>query len=174
MSDLPNPGMSFTPFDPLAASELNDMVENIESVADGSAFDKTTEFPWDDADTAYVATSESLNTTGYTDLTTVTDTVTITVGSSGKVLVGIGAYLQNTTSGAVASMGFAISGTNTLAAADKYAIQYQSFTSNAFGRLGNSFLLKGLTPGSTTFKAKYKASGNFSTWAERHISAIPL
>lgn len=33
---LPNPGMTFTPFDPLPASELNDIVENIEALADGS------------------------------------------------------------------------------------------------------------------------------------------
>lgn len=36
---LPNPGMSFTPFDPLTASEMNDLVENIESLADGSGQD---------------------------------------------------------------------------------------------------------------------------------------
>lgn len=39
MSGLPNPGMSFTPFDPLPASDLNDMVENIESLADGTGVD---------------------------------------------------------------------------------------------------------------------------------------
>lgn len=33
---LPNTGMSFTPFDPLAASELNDLVENIEALAAGT------------------------------------------------------------------------------------------------------------------------------------------
>lgn len=36
---LPNPDMEFFPFDPLAASELNDLVENIKSLADGSGFD---------------------------------------------------------------------------------------------------------------------------------------
>lgn len=36
---LPNPGMAFTPFDPLPASELNDMVENIEALADGTGAD---------------------------------------------------------------------------------------------------------------------------------------
>lgn len=34
---LPNPGMSFTPFDPLPASDLNDIVENIEAIQDGSS-----------------------------------------------------------------------------------------------------------------------------------------
>jgi len=45
MPGLPNPGMSFTPFDPLPASELNDMVENIESLADGSGFDDASILP---------------------------------------------------------------------------------------------------------------------------------
>lgn len=39
---LPNPGMSFTPFDPLPASDLNDMVENIEALQDWSAYDDGT------------------------------------------------------------------------------------------------------------------------------------
>lgn len=58
---LPNPGMSFTPLDPLPASDLNDMVENIESLADGSGFDAGA------IDTAAIAssavTSEKLTTT---------------------------------------------------------------------------------------------------------------
>lgn len=33
---LPNPSMSFTPLDPLPASDLNDMVENIEALAAGT------------------------------------------------------------------------------------------------------------------------------------------
>ena len=36
---LPNPGMSFTPFDPLPASDLNNILENIEALADGVNFD---------------------------------------------------------------------------------------------------------------------------------------
>jgi hypothetical protein len=36
---LPNPSMSFTPLDPLPASDLNDLVQNIESLADGTGFD---------------------------------------------------------------------------------------------------------------------------------------
>ena len=36
---LPNAGMSFTAFDVLTAAEMNDLVENIESLADGSGFD---------------------------------------------------------------------------------------------------------------------------------------
>lgn len=36
---LPYPGMDFTPFDILTASELDQMVENIESLADGTGLD---------------------------------------------------------------------------------------------------------------------------------------
>lgn len=36
---LPNPGMSFTPFDVLPASDLNDIVENIEELAAGTGLD---------------------------------------------------------------------------------------------------------------------------------------
>lgn len=46
---LPNPGMTFTPFDVLPASELNDLVENIESLADGSGFDSGATFPFSGA-----------------------------------------------------------------------------------------------------------------------------
>ena len=35
---LPNPSMSFTPFDILTAAEMNDLVENIEALAAGTAF----------------------------------------------------------------------------------------------------------------------------------------
>ena len=36
---LPNPAMTFTPFDPLTASQLNDFVENNEALAGGTGFD---------------------------------------------------------------------------------------------------------------------------------------
>lgn len=36
---LPNTGMTFTPFDPLTAAEMNDLVENIESLSDGTGIE---------------------------------------------------------------------------------------------------------------------------------------
>lgn len=36
---LPNPGMSFTPFDPLPASDLNDIVENVEALSAGTGLE---------------------------------------------------------------------------------------------------------------------------------------
>jgi len=41
---LPNPGMSFTPFDPLPESDLNKLDQNITGLQDWSAFDAAT-FP---------------------------------------------------------------------------------------------------------------------------------
>lgn len=35
---LPNPDMDFTPFDTLPASTLDDIIENVESLADGTGF----------------------------------------------------------------------------------------------------------------------------------------
>lgn len=65
---LPNPGMSFTPFDPLPASDLTDLVENIEALADGSGL----------ADGA--VTGAKLSTSaikiGYAERTTVFTTTT--------------------------------------------------------------------------------------------------
>lgn len=58
---LPNPTMSFTPFDILTAEELNDLVENIESLQDWTAFDNDT-FPIALIEDGTVS-SEKLNTT---------------------------------------------------------------------------------------------------------------
>lgn len=45
MSPLPNPGMDFTPFDTLPAASLDEMVENIEALADGSGLDVSSIVP---------------------------------------------------------------------------------------------------------------------------------
>lgn len=36
INNLPTPGMTFSPFDPLTAEEQNQIVENVESLADGT------------------------------------------------------------------------------------------------------------------------------------------
>lgn len=42
---LPNPGMDFTAFDTLPAASLDELVENIEALQDGTAFDSSTSLP---------------------------------------------------------------------------------------------------------------------------------
>ena len=125
--------------------------------------------------TALVATSESTSSTTYTDLTTTTDQVTVNIGASGIALVFISAELQNTgTQGARTFMGFAASGANTIAAADNQAISYQTASGGGTSDAGAPFLLAGLSPGATTFKAKYRTTAGTSSWSNRRIAVIPL
>ncbi len=131
------------------------------------------------ATVAYVVTSETTTSTSYVDLTTTTDTVTVTVGSNGLLAVFISAAMQNNTANAFCCTSFALSGANTLAAADENGVIYQSYTSNSYSKLGNSVLLSGLSSGSTTVKMKYRvitggSGSGTGTVSLRKISAIPL
>lgn len=124
---------------------------------------------------ATVATSESTSSGSYTDLATTTDSVTVTIGDSGLAVVLLGATLSNSAVQA-SFMGFAASGANTIAASDAQAISFVSAGSNYAGSYGTWFILTGLTPGSTTFKAKYRsgtASGT-ATFSNRRIAALPF
>ncbi|BCP02509.1 hypothetical protein [Mycobacterium intracellulare] len=124
---------------------------------------------------AVVATSESTSSTTFTDLTTTTDSVTVTIGSSGIALVFIAATMSNS---AVQSsdMGFALSGANTAAASTAQELSFVSAGANYAGSYGTWFLLTGLSAGSTTFKAKYKtgAAGGTATFSNRRIAVIPF
>lgn len=126
------------------------------------------------ANTAYVATSETKTAGAYADLTTTTDTVTVTIGANGLALVSISSQMQNDTANAVSFVGFAVSGASTVVAQDRYAIIHQSYVSGSYTKIGATFLLIGLTAGSTTFKMKYAVSGNTSTFSIRNIAVIPL
>lgn len=121
--------------------------------------------------TATVATSETTTSTSYTDLATVTDTVTVTIGANGAALIVVSCEFSN--SGANTTwMSWAASGANTIAASDAVA-----FTQGASAaRFGGSRVAyrTGLTPGSTTFKAKYRVSGGTGTFLNRNILVIPL
>ena len=72
-------------------------------------------------------------------------------------------------------MGFAMTGANTVAASDLNAQIHQGSNLNQDSA---SFVLQGLTPGSTTFTAQYKsmpAGGTPTcTYSNRSIWAIPL
>lgn len=95
---LPNPSMSFSPFAILTAEEMNDLVENIESLADGTGFDNGAIATSDIADTAI--TLAKLNSNVFTK------TSLIVTPASGFTIAGnvytmmdntfIGGYLQVT------------------------------------------------------------------------------
>lgn len=124
---------------------------------------------------AVVATSESTTSTTYANLATVTDSVDATVKASGMALVFLGATLSNSAIQA-SWMGFEVSGANTIAASDAKAIQFVSAGSGYQGSYGTWFLLTGLTPGLSTFKAKYRTTtgSGTATFSNRRIAVIPL
>lgn len=114
---------------------------------------------------AAVATSQTETSTSYDDLATVGPAVTFTVGPSGIVEVTFSAQISNA-GGNHAYMSFVLSGANTLAASDDRSIHFAS--TNAF-RFSGSYLLTGLTPGSTVATAKYRVSANTGTFAVRSL-----
>lgn len=126
--------------------------------------------------TAIVTTSESTTSTSYTDLATTTDQVTINVGPSGMILVIISCFAGNSSASQGAYMSFALSGANTVAAADGYYCGSPQISGQVcLGQaIGNMFLIPGLSAGATTVKAKYRSSTGTATYQQRHIAAIPL
>lgn len=124
---------------------------------------------------ASVATAETISSATYTDLATTTDQVTVTVGSSGVVAVFIASqsdYVAGTSGYPVT--GFAVSGANTQAAADYWATgNYISGVTPLFQRA--AFILTGLAAGSTTFKMKYRRTGDANyNMSNRRIAVIPF
>lgn len=118
-----------------------------------------------------IYSGENYSSSTYGDCTTITDTVTVTVPTSGKVLVflqGGGAYVSG--SGGSPVIAVALSGANTVAASDTNSMGVPN-TSGA-----GLFVMSGLSSGSTTFKMKYKSSAGTATFAffSRRITVIPL
>ena len=117
---------------------------------------------------AGVTTPETISGSGYQDLTTTTDSVTVTVGASGKVLV----WLYAEVSANPGYVSVAVSGANTVSAADSnggYGIANNSYGYS--GTISVPVLLTGLSTGSTTFKMKYK--GSSATFGNRRIVVLP-
>jgi hypothetical protein len=119
---------------------------------------------------AVVQTSETRNNTVFGDLATVGPSVTVNIGVNGIALVGVYSGISPSAA-SYGGMGFVVSGANTLAASDDYTVFIAGGASD--GRIGNAFMLTGLTPGSTTFKAQYK-SGAVTTFTSRRIWVIAL
>jgi hypothetical protein len=119
---------------------------------------------------ATVATSETITTSAsYADLTTSGPATTVTVSSAGKAVVTVTSYLQNGNSGKSCWMAFAVSGATTVSPTDTQSLA-------ALGgpyRHSATYVVTGLTAGSNTFTAKYKAEANTCTFADRNIIVTP-
>ena len=106
-----------------------------------------------------VTPNESTTSSSYTDLSTPGPAVTLTTGT--KALVIVTCFMQqNSSSGAYGFMSFAVSGASSVSATDTKAVYNRMVYSSDDGMRASAVtLLTGLTAGSNTFTAKYKASG---------------
>lgn len=144
-----------------------------------ASFNNGTGLPSAGSAVSNVAASETSTSTSYAALSTA-QAVTVTVGTTGLLLIGIGATnVKNNTAAAFTYMTFVLSGANTLAAADTYSAEFQSVSANQEGSVNRTVTFSGLTPGSTTVTVNVKvqtggAGAGTGTWVNRHLFAIPL
>jgi hypothetical protein len=122
---------------------------------------------------AALLTQQATTSTTYTDLATVGPAITLPVPASGRVLVSVTAGIQTSTGGASGFMSFAMSGANTVPPATDNSTAL-NLIGNDFQKASATFVLTGLSPGSTTFTAKYRTNAGTSTFQNRLIWAIPL
>lgn len=125
---------------------------------------------------AVVTTGETTTSTTYTDLSTTTDTVSVTIGANGFAMVSIYGSIALNAQSSIGYISFVMSGANTQAAADSFSLQYTTPPSGANfnGAFGATFLLSGLVAGVTTFKLKYKVNANTGTFSDRRIAVVVL
>ena len=103
---------------------------------------------------ATVATGQSTTSTTYTDLATSGPAVTLTVNTKVKVTLTALVYVSNVLDQAF--MGCAVSGASTVAAADAQSMRFTHGSTSENERRSTVIVYTGLTPGSTTFTAKYR------------------
>lgn len=126
---------------------------------------------------ATVATGESTASASYVNLATTTDQVTVVVGPSKLVWVSFSAEIDQNTAGAYAVVSPALSGANTVAAADVNGLWSSFIPASGFGdiNVSMSYLMALPNSGATTFKLKYKQiSGGTATFYNRRLSVMPL
>lgn len=124
--------------------------------------------------TATVATAEATSSTTYANLTTVTDTVTIVIGSNGLAIVSFSSKMSGNTGNEQSFTSFAVSGANSAVATDTRSVVEGAVAGKPFAASSGIFLLSGLTAGSTTFKMQYRTTLGTCTISDRSIFAIPL
>ena len=98
------------------------------------------------------------NTASYIDLATVGPSVTITTGTT--AIISISTTVQESANDTTqAWMSFAVSGASTIPASDTNSITCSMTSiSGVFGSISRTMKITGLTAGSNTFTAKYKAT----------------
>ena len=127
---------------------------------------------------AAVDTAQTTTSTSYANLSTVGPAVTVIVGANGLLLVGYNFSAYNSTASLRNNMSIELSGANTISAGSSTQLEGQFrdplSSGNQGSNIGNTTLLTGLNPGSTTLTAKYQVQGGTGTFASRSLWALPL
>jgi len=121
---------------------------------------------------AVIATSQTTTSTSYTDLSTAGPAVTLTTGTRAYVILTT--YTFNNTANSTSSMGFAVSGATTIAAADTSSILFRGNIGGGQDIQVSAVYEVTLTAGSNVSTTKYKVSGNTGTFANRGITVIAV
>lgn len=99
--------------------------------------------------------------------------VTATAGPA--MLVSFGALCANSSAGANTFVSYAISGANTIAGNDQWALGGSSSSAGATAVTGSRVRLEtGLTAGSNTITLKYRVSTGTGTFSNRHLAVVPF
>lgn len=175
--NLPYPISVVSAFDIILAQTTNEENANIGALADGTGIGDEAVTPSKlglGAASGVANSGESTTSTTFGNLTTNTDTATVDIGNNGLALVSIFANMVNNTSTGQSQVSFEVSGANTLAPSEGRAIVSVHPANYSFA-IGATFLLTGLSTGSTTFKMKYRRlTAGTSTFSYRNISVVPL
>lgn len=122
-----------------------------------------------------VTAFEATASTTWVDLTTVGPSVTVDTGT--KALVIYNVALGSNTTNAGTHCAFEVSGATTISAStieSSYGTIFTDGTVNSnYSRLGKAQVLA-LTPGSNTFKMKYRVSSGTGSFFRRQIIVIPF
>ena len=112
--------------------------------------------------------------TTFGPLATPGPSVTVEVPASGDVLISVTAAMIGNAASTSCEMSFTVSGASTRPASDATVVVLAAQT---LQRASATSLLTGLTPGTTTFTAVYRAEGQGSldcTFSDRTIVVLPL
>jgi len=108
----------------------------------------------------------------YTNLGTAGPSVTVTLPAGAtRALVSVTSGVQGSTGSISCYVSFQVNGAGTLAQMDARAL---ILTNNNLQQASATFVVSGLSAGSNTFTAQYRASSGTCTFSNRSIWAIPL
>jgi len=120
-----------------------------------------------------VSTYESTASTSYVDLTTAGPAITVSHGV--VMFISVGCLCRAANVGLGTAMSFAMSGSNTVAAADANCFYIESGNADDIFCGTWTTIATGLSSGTTTLTAKYRAVGaTTATFAHRLLVAVPF